>query len=209
MDGASLQDKISRGMGVAARKLGAPFTVYRPKRACDPLNSRNRIIKLFASFNQEDVHYQSVSGFGRPIWWGVFDQAYTLPGDYLVGDTGTYFVCAQRPLLPVQCVLTNRVVNIVRASAPSSGGYSGFTAASALPILSGYPASLLEAGSRETDAGVRSQRLGGWILLLPSGLVIAPQVGDVVKDDLQAAYKVGAAEQSALGWRLLVREVAA
>ena len=209
MDSIALQDKISRGMGAAARKLGAPFSVYRPKTAAEPLCSRNRIIKLFASFNPEDGRYTSAPGFGHPIWWGVFDSAYTEPGDYLVGDTGTYFVCAQRPLLPVQCVLTNRIVGLIRAAAPAPGGYSGLSAASASPVISGYPASLLEAAVRENDVGVRAQRFGGWVLLLPPRLLEAPQVGDVVRDDTGMTYAVGAAEQTVLGWRLLARQVAA
>jgi len=208
MDGICLQDKISRGMGLAARKLGTPFVVYRPRCASHPLSSRNRIIKLYASFNAEDERFRSVSGFGRPVWWGVFDASYTQPGDYLVGSSGTYFVCAQRPLLPVQCVATNRVVQILRAATPMTGGYSGFSATAAVPIIAGFPASLLEAGARSGETDVRAQQFGGWSLLLPS-LPASPQVGDVVIDDNAQNYVVGAAEQSALGWRLQVRQIAA
>jgi hypothetical protein len=208
MDGVCLQDKISRGMGLAARKLGTPFIVYRPKYASNPLSSRNRIIKLYASFNAEDERFRNVSGFGRPVWWGVFDASYTQPGDYLVGASGTYFICAQRPLLPVQCVATNQVVQILRAAAPVTGGYSGFSALSAVPVVSGFPASLLEAASRAGETDVRAQKLGGWTLLLPA-LPVSPQAGDVVMDDHSQNYVVDAAEQSALGWRLLVRQIAA
>jgi hypothetical protein len=208
MDGICLQDKISRGMGLAARKLGTPFVVYRPACAANPLISRNRIIKLNASFNAEDGRFRTVSGFGRPVWWGVFDASYTQPGDYLVGTSGTYFICAQRPLLPVQCVATNRVVQILRAAVPVTGGYSGFSATSAVPVLTGFPASLLEAGTRAGDTDVRAQKLGGWNLLLPA-LPVSPQAGDVVIDDSSQNYVVGAAEQSALGWRLQVRQTAA
>jgi hypothetical protein len=208
MDGICLQDKISRGMGLAARKLGTPFIVYRPKCAANPLSSRNRVIKLYASFNAEDERFRTVSGFGRPVWWGVFDASYTQPGDYLVGASGTYFICAQRPLLPVQCVATNRVVQILRAAAPVSGGYSGFSAATAVPVISGFPASLLEAGTRSGETDVRAEKLGGWTLLLPV-LPAPPEAGDVVIDDHSQNYVVGAAEQSALGWRLLVRQIAA
>jgi hypothetical protein len=208
MDGTILQDRISRGMGVAARKLGTPFIVYRPTQAANPLSSRNRVIKLYASFNAEDDRFRKVSGFGKPVWWGVFDASYTRPGDYLVGESGTYFICAQRPLLPVQCVSTNHVVQILRAATPVTGGYSGFSAATATQIIEGFPASLLETGARGSEADVRTQKFGGWSLLLPA-LPATPQVGDVVIDDASMTYMVGAAEQSALGWRLLVRQVAA
>jgi hypothetical protein len=208
MDGTALQDKISKGMGVAARKLGTPFIVYRPDGATNPLSSRNRVIKLCASFNAEDERFRSVAGFGRPIWWGMFDASYTRPGDYLVGASGTYFICAQRPLLPVQCVLTNHVVQILRPATPVSGGYSGFCVATATHIIAGFPAALIEEGARVADGGARSQKFGGWSLLLPN-LPASPQVGDVVTDDASMHYVVGAAEQSALGWRLMVRQIAA
>jgi hypothetical protein len=45
-------------------------------------------------------------------------------------------------------------------------------------------------------------------LLLPV-LPAPPEAGDVVIDDHSQNYVVGAAEQSALGWRLLVRQIAA
>jgi hypothetical protein len=208
MDGTALQDKISKGMGVAARKLGTQFIVYRPRGPTDPLAARNRVIKFSASFNAEDERFRSVSGFGRPIWWGVFDASYTQAGDYLVGESGTYFICAQRPLLPVQCVLTNHVVRILRPATPANGSYSGFSVTTATQIIDGFPASLTEEGARVADAGIRAQTLGGWSLLLPA-VPASPQVGDVVIDDASASYVVGASEQSALGWRLAVRQIAA
>jgi hypothetical protein len=46
-----------------------------------------------------------------------------------------------------------------------------------------------------------------WALLLPA-LPADPLVGDVVNDDLGRDFLVAAAEQSDLGWRLTVRQVA-
>lgn len=208
MDGLSLQDKINRGMGVAARKLGSPFIVYRPGSSVDPLCSGNRVIKLFASFNSQDDSYRHVSSYGEAIWWGVYDASYTRPGDYLAGSAGTFFVCAQRPLLPVQCVLTNRVVTIRRPAVPSSGGYSGMVLGEARTLLEGWPAGLLEAGPHGASGLPRETRLGSWSMLLPA-LPVSPQASDIVTDDLSASFVVGAAEQTGLGWRLLVRQVAA
>jgi hypothetical protein len=100
------------------------------------------------------------------------------------------------------------VVRILRAAVPVTGGYSGFAVTTASPVIAGFPASLLEAGTRAGEADVRAQKLGGWNLLLPA-LPVSPQAGDVVIDDSSQNYVVGAAEQSALGWRLLVRQIAA
>jgi hypothetical protein len=101
MDGPALADKIYRGMGVAARKIGSPYIVYRPTTPTNPLRSRNRIIKLYAAFNAGDGKFGRGESYGNATWWGVFDASYTQPGDYLVGPMGSFFVAAQAPLLPV------------------------------------------------------------------------------------------------------------
>ncbi len=207
MDGTRLQDRISYGMGVAARKLGLPFVVYRPRGALTPLSTQNRVIRLCASFNAEDASYRRVSGYGEAVWWGVFDASYTAPGDYLVGSGSTFFVCAQRPALPVQCVRTNCVVSMQRTAGPANLGYAGQVDAAVAPFLSGWPASVLEAGDRSAPS-TATTHFGNWRLLLPR-LPVAPQIGDIVSDDAGGRYSVGAAEQSDLGWRLLVRQIAA
>src|SRR5579875_583148 len=118
MDPNLLQDAISRGMGVAARALGQSCDAYRPSGPGNPLGIANRYLRLPASFNAQDPSYARPNGYGRALWFGVFDAAYTQPGDYLVGPMGTYFIAAQQALLPVLCVQTNRVLNALRPAAP-------------------------------------------------------------------------------------------
>jgi hypothetical protein len=208
MNGDTLQDKISFGMGRAARKLGAPFIVYRPGTSIQaPLSSRNRVIKLYASFNAKDETYRRVSSHGQAEWWGVFDTSYTQPGDYLVGPSGIFFVSAQRPILPAQCVRTNRVLSIVRPGAPVTGGYAGLVNAGTTPLLSLWPASVLTTASRSASKPTET-RFGEWSVLLPI-LPLNLEINDVVTDDLGAAHVISSAEQTDLGWRLAVRQVAA
>lgn len=207
MDGARLQDRISYGMGVAARKLGLSYVVYRPRSPLAPLAPAGRVIKLSASFNAEDPDYRRVSAYDSPIWWGVFDAAYVEPGDYLVGDGATFFVAAQRRALPVQCVRTNRVIAVERTAVPTNLGYAGQVDALTEPILKGWPASATEQGDRAwPDAG--ASRLGSWTILLPP-LPLAIVAGDLLRDDMGNRFAVGAAEQTDLGWRLAVRQLAA
>jgi hypothetical protein len=91
-------------------------------------------------------------------------------------------------------------------AAPS--GYSGFHASGGEVILQAWPAAVISAGLRATDARLSETRLGAWILLLPPQ-PIAVSPGDVVTDDRGDDFAVSSAEQSALGWRLLLRELAA
>jgi hypothetical protein len=207
MDSWLLQNMIAKGMGVAARKLGRPFNVYRPDGAMQPLAPRNRAIKLFAVFQAEDGAPHAPD-YGEALWQGIFDSVYTRVGDYLVGETETYFVAGQKPALPVQCVLTNRVVTVVRPAPAAQGGYSGFYATSGEPVIMEWPCSLLEAGGRGGGAGPNETRFGNWMILLPA-LPVPIEVADVVSDECGGTYVVSAAEQSTLGWRLLVRQIGA
>lgn len=206
MDGARLQDRISYGMGKAAQKLGLPYVVYRPQTAFSPLSTQNRIIKLCASFNAEDASYRRVSAYGAAVWWGVFDTSYTRPGDYLVNGPTIFFVCAQRLALPVQCVRTNRVISLARTPLPSPLGYAGQVDGANLPILGGWPASILEAGGRSRP-GTAAAVLENYTILLPS-VPESPEAGDIISDDLGTRYSVGAAELTDLGWRLSARQIA-
>jgi hypothetical protein len=124
-----------------------------------------------------------------------------------VGAAQTFFVSAQRPLLPVQCVLTNRIVNVIRTSVPVTGGYAGIVDAQVVPIITGWPASILATNPRMTGSSTETL-FGQWTFLLPE-LPLALEAGDVVTDDLARSYVIGAAEHSDLGWRITVRQIAA
>ena len=211
MDGPILQNLISKGLGVAARKVGSLFTVLRPQSNSTPLSSVNQIIKLYAAFNAEDASFRRVAGYGDAVWWGVFDSLYTRPGDYLtgsdvLGDPQVFFIAGQRPLLPAQCVKTNRVVNVLRTPSPRSGGYGGMVQETALIVIQDWPASLL-AQSARVSGTLPETRYGTWTLLLPS-LPENVLVGDVVSDDIGRTFLVATAEQSDLGWRMIVKQVA-
>jgi hypothetical protein len=210
MNGVTLQDRIWRGMGVAARHIGSPYAVFRPRDGTAPLGPRNKIITLNAAFSPGDGRFQHGPGYGDTLWAGALDAAYTAPGDYLQGPAGVFFIACQLPLLPLMCVKTNRVVTVTRQAAVQSGGYSGVTAAGATVVLSGWPASVVALTTRASGS-LPETRFGNWSVLLPAlpaALPGALQVADIVLDDEGRVFMIGAAEASDLGWRLTVREVA-
>jgi hypothetical protein len=206
MDGPTLQDRVSRGMGVAARRVGIPYVVSRPCGATSPLAARNRVIKLCAAFEPGNSRGRAISGYGGLLWLGIFDNSYTQAGDYLANCDTVYFVAAQLPLVPVQCVLTNRVIDILRPTSPVDGAYSGMVAETAEIVLAAWPACIqaLHAG---TKGAPPDSRFGSWTVLLPR-LPADPQVADTVTDDVGRTFAVAAAEETELGWRLIVRQIA-
>jgi hypothetical protein len=205
MDGGTLQDRISRGMGTAARRLGSPYVVYRPQGPACPLQPANRIIQLCATFSSGSQLFRSASGYGGLLWTGVFDGAYTSSGDYLSDCRATYFIAAQRQLLPIQCVRTNGTITISRTAPAAFSAYSGFVLESAAPIISGWPACLRILHATTRGASPES-RFGVWTILLPT-LPMCPQVEDIINDDAGRSFSIAAAELSDLGWRLVARQI--
>ena len=206
MDGAALQDRIARSLGVAARRTGVPCDVFRPRGTTTPLDPHNRTMRLCASFSYAMGRNMVSARFGTAAWSAMYDYAYTRAGDYLVGEQGTYFVAAQTPLLPVMCIRANCMVSVARPAPVDDGGYSGLTDCNRIDVLVGWPASLLSS-SAHISGDLPETRFGSWTGLLP---VTAPQirVGDVLTDDLMRVFVVAAAESTELGWRLRLREVA-
>jgi hypothetical protein len=211
MDATILQDRASRGLGVAARRVGARTDAFRPRGVSDPLAPANRFLRLHAAFSAPDGRFQRPNAYGSPLWHGTFDTAYTKPGDYLVQPAGTWFVAAQQPLLPVLCVETNRIASFVRPAAPGGvgvNGYGGVALSTATPLLSRWPASVLTAGSgMRPSANLPSDSTTAtWTVLLPAirGIVLRP--ADLMTDDLERTGTISTAELTDLGWRLTVKQ---
>jgi hypothetical protein len=205
-----LKDRIARGLGAAARHIGAPYDAFRPTSAYNPLAPGNRYLRLPAAFSAEEASFKRPSGYGHATWFGLFDSAYTQPGDYLSGPAGTFFIAAQQALLPNLCVLTNRVLTLSRPAAPSVPGinaYGGVLLANATALLTEWPASIITAGSGSPGDLPSDANIPSWTVLLPDTPVLL-RAADLIQDDLGRTYVIGTAEYSALGWRILAKQAA-
>ncbi len=211
MDGPTLQDRISRGLGIAARRIGEQTDAYRPRGATQPLAKTNRYLRLSAAFSALDGGFGRSNAYGDPLWHGMFDAAYTKPGDYLVQARGTWFIAAQQPLLPVLCVRADRVVSFSRPATPSRAGvnaYGGVTRQAAKPLMTDWPASLLtsSSGSRSGADLPADSSTATWTILLPAVPNVVLRSSDLMVDDLGRSGIVAAAELTELGWRLQVNQ---
>lgn len=208
---ARLQDRISWASNICARAAGDWADAYRACGTSDPLEPANRFLRLPALFTGVQGNFTRPQGYGDTLAHGIFDYAYTKPGDYLVQGDATWFIAAQLPLLPALCVRTNRVVSFTRAAAPAStgvNGYGGVTASNLAPLLTEWPASVIGfSGGGQPAANLPSDSsVPYWTVLLPAfrGVVLLP--ADLMRDDLGRAAIVSAAELTALGWRLTVKQ---
>ncbi len=210
MDQTTLVSRIGRGNGIAARVLGVSYDVFRPRGALNPMVSANRLFRLQASFNVQEMNYRRPQTYGPALFYGIFDQRRTQPGDYLSGPGGVFFIASQLPLLPVLCVLTNRTLSFARPAAASAAGtntYGGVTLGTASTLASNWPASVLEGGGGSQGLLPEDASVPGWTILLPAAPVTL-RSADLVTDDTGRTFVISSAEQSALGWRLAVAQAA-
>jgi hypothetical protein len=186
------------------------YSQYRPSGSVNPLATVRGTLN--ASFNAEDFGYKKPNKYGAPTWFGIFDGTLTQPGDYLVGQGGTFFIAGQQLHLPILCVECNRSIVLTRPAVDSSVGaigYGGEVAATDQDLLGqrdaggallhGWPASILTKGRDEptgTDMPATVKN-SGWQVLLPPSVP-----ADIMIDDLGRRYAVRGAELTDLGWRI-------
>jgi len=214
MNVTRLADQIRWALNIAARSTGLVTSAYRPRGAENPLAAENRFLRLHAAFTSVDGKFDRPNVYGNALWRGIFDSAYTQPGDYLVQNNGTWFIAAQPELLSALCVRTNRIVSFSRPLPKSTAGvnsYGGVTAANVTPLMTNWPASVL-AATREVRPLANlpgDTAVSLWTVLLPSceGVVLA--TADLMSDDLGRNGVVATTELTNLGWRLAVRQATA
>lgn len=206
MDGAQIQQKVYRGYAISAAKIGTAFNQYRPTSAIGPVAGAP-IATLNASFNAQDMKYGKPNVYAKPLWYALVDGTQTAVGDYLIGASGTYFIAAQQPLLPILAVECNRTINLLRPqqlTGTGTVGYGGDTVANETVLMTGWPASILqgtkgEKGDTDLPGDVRNP---WWAVLFPYSPGVALRTGDIITDDLMRRYIISSAELTDLGWRL-------
>lgn len=207
MDGIKLQNSLYLGLGRSARHIGRSADAFRPVGPFQPLDPQNRFLRLPATFVTTKGNDSQTNTHGQALWYGIFDGLYTRVGDYLVLETGTFFVASQAPLLPILCVQTNRTISITRPNmqtTTAANTYGGYTSISSVLLMSGWPASLVgENRSSTSETGLPSDQTSPyWAVLVPApaGILLSP--GDLVADDLGRTAVITGSELTDLGWRI-------
>ncbi len=204
MDSATIQNRIYKGYGKAALRLGQVYSQYRPVGAGNPLATVRSTFN--ASFNAEDMTYSRPNKYGKPTWFGLFDGTQTKVSDYLVGPGGTFFIAAQQLTLPILCVECNRTITVLRPQQQSgigAQGYGGDTYANETVLMQSWPASVLQGskGEKSETALPGDVRMAWAAILLPyAGVTLRSD--DIVTDDLARRFVISSAELTDLGWRI-------
>jgi len=207
MDGAKIQNRVYRGYAKAASKIGLAHALYRPVGAGAALAPGNLITSLPASFNAEDMKYGRPNKYGKPTWFAIVDGAQTQVGDYLVGPSGTFFIAAQQALLPILAVQCSNTINVLRPQQQGGIGaqpYGGDTDANETPLMTGWPASVLQGtkGEKSETQLPGDTRTPWWAVLVPALADVTLRSNDIITDDLGRRLIVSSAELTDMGWRI-------
>lgn len=205
---SDIQALINQVLGYGADVLGQLFDWFRAIGPGSPLDPACRMGTLQAYLDPDPMFAgKKPSGYNKPLWGVLCDRTATLPGDYLQGDQGTFFLIAQQPLLPTLAVECNALVSVARPGGVSSiaqeDSYGGRTQATDVPLLTGWPASVL-AGSRgqESAAGLPADAsMKGKEILLPPSASVELRVGDLVTTSQGERLTLSSCERTDLGWR--------
>lgn len=215
-----IANKIWKGIGKAANKIGFPTVVYRPLTAFDPIDDPNIATRTPASFAL-DANYLATNNYGKAVWRVLVDGTKVRVGDYLVttlpDGVKTFFIIQRHPDLPIACVLCNSLISVTRAKQLNAAGandYMGNTKAGETAVMTEWPASLLEGriGREEVklpgDVGDPTFRV-----LLPAfpGLEIKSRdiLTEVGISNPPRRFVVISAEISELGWRMTASQAVA
>jgi hypothetical protein len=208
MDGATLQLKVYEGYAKAAVRLGMPFAQYRPSGATNPTQGAPLNASLLASFNAKDMAYGKAQDYGKATWYCLADGTQLAVFDYLIGAQQTFYIAAMQPLLPILAVQCNTTISVTRPQLQTNVGgitdYEGTTAANETPLMTGFPASVLQGSKGEKGEVVLpgDVRNAWWIVLFPyAGVTL--RAGDIIYDSpLNRRYIISSAELTDLGYRL-------
>ncbi len=211
MDGVRLADRIAYGGGMAARKAGVICDAYRPNSGACPIAAPNRTVRLGVLALPVSGSMRGPTPFGVPYRQLVLDQAYVMPGDYVVGPLGMLLVVTNEPPAPVLSAQCNETVSLWRPSAPVLAGanpYGAILAGGATALLAGFPAALLPGGvSDRTRTGLPDDtKLPGYVAAIAAVVGLAPQVADILRDARGRQFVVDAVTAYGGVWRLALTE---
>lgn len=195
------------GPAVAGQILGTPYNWLRPYCGNYEITPISGILSAWLT---TDPKGQAVAAPqpGKAAWYAWFDPSQTQPGDYLVGDFGTFFINSQYLPAPIALTWCNSTINLYRPienDAPGVQGYAGNADVNGM-ILSSWPVSILQNNRREAGATnlPGDAKMGYFDILLPLSITGMPQQADIIDEVGGQArqFIVSASELSPIGWRV-------
>ncbi len=203
MDADRLRDRISRGLGVAARVIGEDYDLFRPGGRSHPMAAEFRIMRLPVVL---ELAGAGRVGITEPIFKATFDGVAVRVGDYLRGPRGVLFVLALPPFERPLCILTNTALDVLRSNRSATaglGGYGGISEETLDMILEDWPVHMRSVGSAKAGALPADGGQTAATIMLPR-TPVPIRTSDILQDGQGRRFVVRSVEESERGWRLSV-----
>lgn len=221
MDVTRLERVVSRGYGIAARRLARECEVYRPAGAGDPIVLGNRIIAarhcaiVTGPPNTSDVPFISSPDWGKSSLMAMMDPADMQAGDYIKDRSDIYFVkMIGLPGAP-DVTWCNRRLTVKRPDGGTAGDayYGGDVRSNEVTLITSWPAAVVQGRSGpQNEVGLPGDvRSPYWTIYLPVSVPVQMRSSDVIEDDQTSPmrYTVSSVETTALGLRIAAMQAVA
>lgn len=209
MSGSLIATQFNIGPRIASQVLGSLYVQYRPTDATNPISQDTQIATIPAWITADAAGMGTRPfTYAKPVAFGMIDPDLAQVGDYLTGDFGTFFIASLDGLMPTQLVRCNKTITISRPTAPAASAtfYGGASVASLTPLMTAWPASVINGTKGERgEVGLPGDTRLSWAaVLLPfAGVEILPGDWITTTDSPTALnFTVSACELTALGWRI-------
>lgn len=209
MNGDLIAPLFNIGPRISAEVLGTAYQQFRPSGPYNPTGN-DKLIATIPAWITADKAGKGNGPFtyAKPVCYGMVDPDVITVGDYLIGQFGTFFVASKDGVMQTQLVRCNLTATISRPGPGTADPdyYGGDTQSSLTPILTAWPASIIqgtkgEAGEVKLPGDVKM----AWVsVLLPSvgGVEILPGDWITTTEATPMVYTVSSRELTPLGWRL-------
>lgn len=209
MSGTLLAPLWNIGPRISAQVLGIPYDQYRTSGAVNPTDVSHKIGNIPAWITA-DAKGMGTGAFRpeKPTAFIMVDPDVVAVGDYLIGQFGTFFVTSMDGVMPMQCVRCNQTVTVSRpgAASPGAGYYGGVQSATNTPLMTAFPASVIQGTKGERgELVVPGDVRQAWVAILlpaPAGVEILPGDWIVTQEATPMTYTVSGRELTPLGWRI-------
>jgi hypothetical protein len=222
MDYEKLQQRLYKGYGKAASRIGQSFNVYRSNSLLNPVGDANclmdidgnkLVIKASLTSVMDYSHYNKPT---KPDLFCLVDATDLKIGDYLVctqggeTDSGILFIADLQPAMYVPVMQTNTMVSITRvAYSDVSGGFQPeeYKIAENLPVfmISKKDKSKTPAGFPEST--LIEQHIPEWEFKINARGFKDLKKGDIIIDSYGRRFEIAVPELLSFGYTILAREL--
>jgi hypothetical protein len=206
----TINNKVNYGFAKAAAALGFPYSWYRPGTVPGiPIQDGN-LLGTVTAYITTDASLKSTvpPENNKPIWFGAYDTTLTQPGDYLVGQQGTYFIATEFLPSPPSLVYCNANLTVQRDGGSTPSPQARFGSLLNPTILAqDFPGWLMSAERRTTPelAMPGDVPLPSANIMLPVSVTSEILRGDIILDigTTTQTYNVQSADLLFAAWNIV------